>query len=173
MNNTIKKTGITIGSFLGVISVILSSYIYFANPKLLVNTWLGFLTIFIFIFFGILSILLAKNKLGGLINFKDTFSTYFTTVLVAHTISAIFIFFITNFILPQEIRDNIKNILSDFNIQNMKQNHVSAKDIINAIELSKNYNPFAYTEIISGTFKYLLRDSAIGLIIAAFLRNTK
>ena len=98
MNNTIKKTGITIGSFLGVFSVILSSYIYFANPQLLVNTWLGFLTIFIFIFFGILSILLAKNKLGGLINFKDTFSTYFTTVLVAHSISAIFIFFITNFL---------------------------------------------------------------------------
>jgi Protein of unknown function (DUF4199) len=171
MVNVIKNIGFRNGLILGVVLIALRCYIYFIDPKLLVNVWLGFATILVFVFFGILSIVQSKRKMDGFITFKDTFSTYFFTILTGHFFSCLSVILITNLFLTVEVQESIKTLLTNFNISILKQNNSSLKDINTAIALSKNYNPSDILEIISGSIKYLLRDCLIGIFVSLIFRN--
>ena len=173
MNNFVKKIAGKYGLILGILLTSLNAYIYFYNNSLIINAGFGFIPLFLLILFGIFTVLKTKSFLGGKINFRTTFSAYFITILTAHSIIALGLIVITNFLISPDTLESIKKIIIDFNINTMKSNNASAKDIANAIKISNNYNPFAIKEILSGSLKYLLRDSIIGLIVAAFFRNTK
>lgn len=173
MNDFVKKTAGKNGLILGFILTILNAYFYFYNTSLINNVGFGFFFLLLFIIFGIFSILKVKSYLKGKIDFRTTFSSYFITIFSAHVIVAIGLIIITNFLISNEIAIAVKKAIIDFNINTMKLNNASQTDISNAVRLSKNYNPFAIQEILSGSLKYLLRDSIIGLVVSAFFRNTK
>ncbi|MDI1256768.1 MAG: DUF4199 domain-containing protein [Flavobacterium sp.] len=173
MTGIIKKTGIQLGIALGVALVLLSSYIYFIATKLFTNVWMGLFTIFITVIFGIIAILITKKKLGGYITFKEAFSTYFFTIVVGKLISCVFAVIISSFVLTTETRATIKQQMSDFNMKIMKQNETPAEEIAKNNETFKTYDPFAPSEIIAPTIKYLLRDSLIGFLVALIFRNKR
>lgn len=173
MNDFVKKTAAKNGLILGTLLTFLNAYIYFYNNSLISNIGIGFFFLLLFIACGIFSVLKVKSLSNGKINFRTTFSAYFITILTAHALIALGLIIITNLLISPEIAKAIKKMIIDFNINTLKLNNASQKDIANAIQLSKNYNPFAITEILSGSLKYLLRDSIIGLVVAAFFRNTK
>jgi hypothetical protein len=173
MTSVNKKIGFIYGLILGAILIILRVYIYFVDLNLLVNVWLGFFTIILFVLFGILSILAFKGKIGGLITFKQSFSTYFFTIAVGHFLSCLAVIIICNLLISQETQESIKIIITNFNISILKQNNSSLKDINSAIEISKNYNPSTIIEIISSSVTYLLRDCIIALFVSLIFRNKK
>ncbi|WP_432671603.1 DUF4199 domain-containing protein [Flavobacterium sp. SM2513] len=173
MTDPIKKIGFRNGLILGCFLILLSTYINFFHLELLTNVWLGFSTVFILVAFGIFSILQTKTKLGGLISFKEAFSTYFYTILVGNLMSTIYLLILYLFVLTPETKDLILQGMREFDINLLKQNLMPQKNIDDTLEFYKTYNPFTISTVFTGFIKYLLRDCLIGFLVALIFRNKR
>ena len=173
MTDIIKKTGFSIGLILGVLLILLSSYIYFENLALLTNVWAGVLAVILTVIFGIISIIVLKSKLGGLISFKEAFSVYFITLLTGTLFSCFYVILLYGFILSEEYKLTIIQAMKEYDIKSMKQNLATPKQINETIEKYKTYNPLTPGLVIKGYLKYLLRDCLIGFLVALIFRNKR
>ena len=173
MTDPIKKIGFRNGLFLGCLLILFSSYINFFHLELLTNVWLGFSTVFIIVAFGILSILQTKSKLGGLITFREAFSSYFFTILVGNLMSAVYLLLLYLFILSPETKAIILQNMHDFDISLMKQNLMPSENIDQTELFYTTYNPFTTKYVFTGFIKYLLRDCLIGFLVALIFRNKR
>jgi hypothetical protein len=173
MTDPIKKIGFRNGILLGCLLILFSTYINFFHLELLTNVWLGFSTVFVLIAFGIFSILQTKVKLGGLITFKESFSSYFYTILIGNLMSAVYLLLLYLLLLPPETKELILQGMRDFDIVLLKQNQMSQKNIDDTLEFYKTYDPFAASTVFTGFIKYLLRDCLIGFLVALIFRNKR
>ena len=173
MTDIIKKTGFSIGLILGILLILLSSYIYFVNLALLTNVWAGVSTLALTIIFGIISIVVIKGKLGGFITFKEAFSGYFITILTGSLLSCLYLILIYNFALSPEIKANIVLAMRDFDVNLLKQNLMPQENINQTLEFYKTFDPFTIKEVITAFIKYLLRDCLIGFLVALIFRNKR
>lgn len=173
MNDPIKKIGFRNGFILGCLLILFTSYIHFYNLELLTNVWLGFFTVFIMIGFGILSILQTKTKLGGLITFKESFSTYFYTILVSNVLNTIYLLLLYIVILSPETKDIIRQLMIDLNVKLMHLGNAPQDTIDGAMPMFESFNPFTFSEVVTAAIKYLLRDCLIGFLVALLFRNKR
>jgi len=173
MNDFIKKIGFRNGFVLGCLLILFFTYINVYQPELSTNVWLGFTAVFIIIAFGIASILQAKKKLGGWITFKESFSSYFFTILVGNFMGSVYLLLLYLVILSPEAKEALKQIIIDYGINTMKQNAESPEKINEALEMSKTLNPFTAALVFTGFIKYLLRDCLIGFLVALIFRNKR
>lgn len=173
MTDLIKKTGFSIGLILGVLLILLSSYIYFVNLALLTNVWAGVLTLALTVVLGIISIVVVKGKLGGFITFKEAFSAYFITILTGSLLSCLFLILLYTFFLSPESKQSIIAAMREFDINLMKQNLMPQDNIDQTLEVYKTFNPFSTTTVVTSFIKYLLRDCLIGLLVALIFRNKR
>lgn len=173
MTDIIKKTGFSIGLILGILLILLSSYIYFVNLALLTNVWAGVSTLALTVLFGIISIVVIKGKLGGFITFKEAFSGYFITILTGSLLSCIFLILLYNFVLSEETKANIIVAMRDFDVSLLKQNLMPQENIDKTLEVYKTFNPFSISTVLTSFIKYLLRDCLIGFLVALIFRNKR
>lgn len=173
MTDPIKRIGFRNGFILGALLILFSTYINFYHLELLTNVWLGFSTVFIIIAFGIISIWQTKAKLGGLITFKEAFSTYFYTILLGNLMSTIYLILLYLLILSQETKTVILEGMREFDVNLMKQNLMPQKNIDDTIVFYKTYDPFTVKIVLTGFIKYLLRDCLIGFLVALIFRNKR
>ena len=173
MTDPIKKIGLRNGMILGSLLILFSTYLHFYNLELLTNVWLGFFTVFIMIGFGILSILQTKTQLGGLITFKEAFSSYFYTILAGNVINTLYLLVLYLVILSPETKETIRQMMIELNIQLMHQANAPQETIDKAIPLYKSFNPFTSPEVLTASVKYLLRDCLIGFLVALIFRNKR
>ena len=153
--------------------MVFTTYLHFYNLELLTNVWLGFSIVFFLIVFGIFSILEAKKKLGGLITFKEAFSTYFYTILIGNVLNTIYLLALYLIILSPETKDAIKQLMVDSGINVMKLNGEPQEKIEEALKMSRTLNPFTVELVFTGFIKYLLRDCLIGFLVALIFRNKR
>lgn len=174
MTDIIKKIGFKIGTYLGFILILFISYIYFENLHLVTNVLTGFTTLGITVFFGIISIIITKNKLNGFITFKEAFSAYFFTILTGSIISCLYLILLYSFVLSPETKEIIRQSMIDFSINLMKQDpSTTQKNIDESLKTYQTFNPFNSTEVITASIKYLLRDSLLGFLVALIFRNKR
>ena len=173
MKDPIKKIGLQNGLILGILLILFSTYLHFYNLELLTNVWLGFSTLLIMIGFGIFSILKTKSALGGLITFKEAFSSYFYTILMGNLLNTFYLLLLYLVILSPETKETIRELMINLNIKLMQQGNAPQKTIDEAIPLYKSFDPFTVSEVITSAVKYLLRDCLIGFIVALIFRNKR
>jgi hypothetical protein len=171
MTDPIKKIGFRNGLILGSFLILFSTYLHFYNLELLTNVWLGFSTVFILVAFGIYSILQTKTKLGGLLSFKEAFSSYFYTILVGNVMNTVYLLFLYLVILSPETKEIIRQLMIDLNVRLMQQGNAPQATIDEAMPLYQSFNPFTVSEVLTSALKYLLRDCFIGLLVALIFRN--
>src|SRR6478736_4337625 len=99
MTDSIKKTGFTYGIALGLVLTTITCYIHFFDLKQITNIWLGALTLGLIVLFGILSIIKTKSNLGGLITFKEAFSSFFYTAVTSSIISCLTLIILYNVVI--------------------------------------------------------------------------
>lgn len=173
MTDIIKKTGFGMGLILGVLLILLSSYIYFVNLSLLTNVWAGVSTLALTVLFGIISIVVLKGKLSGFITFKESFSVYFITILTGSLLSCAFLLIAYNFLLSTETKEAVIIAMRDFDVNLLKQNLMPQENIDQTLEFYKTFDPFTVKEVITAFIKYLLRDCLIGFLVALIFRNKR
>ena len=136
MNPIIKKNGFIIGIILGIINILITYYLYFSTNKYtFTDLKIGMLKILLAVILGIAAIIIVKNKIGGLITFKEAFTSYFITVLTSSIMSFVFFYIFFNSFATDFKKVNIKKEMIEFQIKTMKQNGSTDLEI-------KNLMPF-------------------------------
>lgn len=168
MNPIIKKTGLKIGLILAAIQIGISLYLY--NYDSFLNKKIGVAIIVITIVFGVFSIVNVKRKLEGKISLRESFSSYFITILISVLISNLFYLGLFNFVASEEKRETVRKEFYDFNLKNYpiettnKQKQPQQPDY-------KSMDPFTISVVINSIVKYLLIYSIFGILISLFFRN--
>ena len=173
MTDPIKRIGFRNGFILGALLILFSTYLHFYNLELLTNVWLGFFTVFVLIAFGIISILQTKAKLGGLITFKEAFSSYFYTILAGNIINSVYLLALYLIVLSPETKETIRQMMIELNIRLMHQGNAPQETIDEAVPVFQKFNPFTASEVLTSAVKYLLRDCLIGFLVALIFRNKR
>jgi len=101
MEQTSKSAAINYGVYLGAITSLITIVVYGINIDLFISAWLGILLFIIVVAFGAVSALNSRKLLGGLISFKQSFSSYFITITVGTLISSVVGVIIFTYIDPE------------------------------------------------------------------------
>lgn len=172
MTNDIKSISIKNGVLSSIILSAITIYVLYFDLQLITNVWVGALkAILITTIFGIISVVMTKKKLGGLITFKEAFTSFFITKIVSFVIATVFLIVLFKFFVTPEVIASIKTIQTDFNIKIMKLMDRTQPEIDEAIKASQAIDPANVVGIIKSEFKFILLDILIGFLVALTFKN--
>ncbi|MFB9108187.1 DUF4199 domain-containing protein [Flavobacterium gyeonganense] len=170
INEVIKKNGITYGIILGIISALITATIYAIDLKLFVSGWIGASTFIIFVVTGIVLLTKTKKEINGLFSFKDAFTTYFITILIALLISTTFSVILFNVIDP-DAKEVISEHLIKYMAETLQKFGTPASAINETLAKMKETSPFSTLEQLKGLGFSIALYSILGLILAAFFKS--
>jgi len=171
MNEAVKKNGLTFGVIIGVIAILIMTTIYSIDLHLLVNMWVGISIFFINIILGIVAVAKAKQGLGGLINFKQAFTTFFIAMAVGAAINAVFMIILFNVIDPGA-KATVTDYAIEATVKMMKGFGTPTAGIKDTITKMREMDNFSIVNQLKSYVWGLLMYIVIGLIVAVALRNT-
>lgn len=170
MNEIIKKNGITFGIITGVISILITGFIYLVNIKLFTAWWLGLGSIAIYLGIGIYLLIKTRKELGGVFSFKDAFTTYFISAVVGIAISVVFNILLFNFIDPS-LKDTVQELSIESAVEMMRKFGTPTSEIKKAVEEMSKTNQFETVTQIKGSAFSVIFSSIFGLILAAIFKS--
>ena len=170
MNEIIKKNGVTYGAILGLISIASTTLIYITDIKLFMSWWIGGISLILNIVIGIFLVSNTKKQLNKTISFKDAFSVYFIAGVLGSTVSALFNYFLFNFIDPQA-KETLKEMTIKYTVE-MMEKFGTPKEVLNQTiaELQKADN-YSLENIFMGLLFVYLIVAIFGLILAAIFKS--
>ena len=170
MNEIIKKNGVTYGAILGLISIASTTLIYITDIKLFMSWWIGGISLILNIMIGIFLVSNTKKQLNNTISFKDAFSVYFIAGVLGSTVSALFNYFLFNFIDPQA-KETLKEMTIKYTVE-MMEKFGTPKEVLNQTitELQKADN-YSLENIFMGLLFVYLIVAIFGLILAAIFKS--
>lgn len=170
MNEIIKKNGVTYGAILGLISIASTTLIYITDIKLFMSWWIGGISLILNIVIGIFLVSNTKKQLNNTIIFKDAFSVYFIAGVLGSTVSALFNYFLFNFIDPQA-KETLKEMTIKYTVEMMGK-FGTPKEVLNQTiaELQKADN-YSLENIFMGLLFVYLIVAIFGLILAAIFKS--
>jgi len=170
MNEIIKKNGVTCGAILGIISVASTTLVYVTDIKLFMSWWIGGISLILNIVIGVFLVLNTKKQLNNTINFKDAFSVYFIAGVLGSTLSALYNYFLFNFIDP-EAKETLKEMTIKYTVE-MMEKFGTPKEVLNQTiaELQKADN-YSLGNIVMGLLFVYLIVAIFGLILAAIFKS--
>lgn len=170
INEVIKKNGVTYGITLGIILALITATIYAIDLKLFVSGWIGGLTFVIYVVIGILLLTKTKKDINGFFSFKDAFTTFFITTIIALAISTLFSILLFNVIDP-EAKTTISDLLIKYMAETLQKFGTPASAINEALAKMKENNPFSTIEQLKALIFSIVGYSILGLILAAFFKS--
>ena len=170
MNEIIKKNGVTYGAILGLISIASTTLIYITDIKLFMSWWIGGISLILNIMIGIFLVSNTKKQLNNTISFKDAFSVYFIAGVLGSTLSALYNYFLFNFIDP-EAKETLKEMTIKYTVE-MMEKFGTPKEVLNQTiaELQKADN-YSLGNIVMGLLFVYLIVAIFGLILAAIFKS--
>lgn len=170
MNEIIKKNGIQFGIITGVISILITTLVYIINLELFTSTWVGLLSIAIFIGIGVYLLSKTKKDLGGVFSFKDAFTTYFVSAVIGILISVAFNIVLFNLIDPGA-KETIKELTIKYMAETMQKFGAPSSAIKEAIKGLETQDQFSIGNLLKGSVFNILFSAIFGLILAAIFKS--
>jgi len=87
MEKSLKSIATNYGLYLGVALALITVVVYAVKLELFANMWFGIILLIIMIIFGILAVAKVKQAQHGFASFKEAFTAFFITMLIAVLIS--------------------------------------------------------------------------------------
>ncbi|MDI9310617.1 MAG: DUF4199 domain-containing protein [Limnohabitans sp.] len=170
MNEIIKKNGINFGVILGLLSVLITAYMYVVDIKLFTSGWVTFVKVLLF---GGISIYLfskVKMEMNGMMTFKEGFTSYFIAILIGLGIATIFEIILFNYIDPS-LKDTIKEMTLKYSVEILKKLGMPRAELSKAIKAIQETDQFSIGQFIKGFFIYISIASIFGLILSAIFKT--
>ncbi|WP_100612636.1 DUF4199 domain-containing protein [Confluentibacter lentus] len=171
MENSTKTLATHYGLYLGSLLAILTALAYAIDLNLLTNMWYGIFIFIAIIVFGIISVAKTKQAQNGYATFKESFTSYFITVLIGLLVSTIVSYLLFNFI-DTEAAGVLKEKTVESTIQMLERFNTPSDKIAEAVQQIESQNQYSILNILKGLAGYLVFFSVIGLIVAAALKKT-
>ncbi|MBK0371192.1 DUF4199 domain-containing protein [Flavobacterium agrisoli] len=169
INEIVKKNGITFGVIMGVVSALLTSAIYAIDLKLFTSWWLGIVTILFYIVIAIVLLNKTKKEIG-FFSYKDAFTTYFISALVAVIITTLFNILLFNVIDPGA-KDTLNEIVVKYTVEMMQKFNAPAASINETIAKMKDNDQYSVGNLLKGAASNLVISAIFGLIMAAIFKS--
>lgn len=170
MNEIIKKNGIYFGVVTGILSVLITTIIYVTNLELFTSTWIGLISIALYIGIGVFLLNKTKKELKGQFSFKEAFTTYFISAVIGILISTVFNIILFNFIDP-EAKVVIKEITLKYTAQMLQKFGTPSavvKETLSEMEKVDQFSPMA---LLKNSIFSTLFSAIFGLILAAIFKS--
>ena len=170
MEKSIKSSALNYGLYLGLGLTLLTVIIYAVNLDVFVKWWFGIGLFVIIVIIGYMSAVKSKKIQGGLISFKDAFTSFFITILVGTLISSIVSFVIFNLVDPEAAKDLNEKILiaTKESMERFGAPEESIKEQLSKLQEKDN---FAIGTQLTNYIIGLVVYSIFGLIGAAIIKK--
>lgn len=182
MNTIIKQNGINFGLISGFLLILPTLLGYAINISILVSYWTLLFVFLTVIILGIITIAYTKKGLGGFINFKDAFTTYFLMLVISSVLSSLMNFVLFNIIDKDFVevvkekqieavngqRDWVMNNMGDAPEDKVDEVHDKFDEAIEKIKLD---DPYSIMSLIKGFAIFVSIFSAFGLLLALILKK--
>ena len=168
----LRKNAARYGLFLGLFTIVTTTLVYVLDISLFTASWYGMLSMAIIIGFGAYAAIQCKKNQGGFLTFKETFTSFFVSVLVGLFISTLFSILLFNVIDPeakQIITDNVIKLTSGM----MEKFGAKPADINNVIKEMQKTDSFGVMGQLKGFAFNIVIYSVIGLITALIIRRER
>lgn len=171
MENSLKSIATNWGLYLGCLLALLTVVAYAVSLDLLTNMVYGIFIFIAIIVFGIISVAKTKQAQNGYASFKQSFTSYFITVLIGLLVSTVISYLLFNFI-DTEAAAVLKEKTIESTIQMMESFNAPSDSIAEAVKQIESQNQYSILNILKGLAGYLVFFSVIGLIVAAAMKKT-
>lgn len=170
MNEIIKKNGITYGIVAGVVGALVTATLYAIDLNLFAKWWIGVGTIIIYITIGIVLLAKTKKELKGVFSFKEAFTTYFISGVVATLISVGFSILLFNFIDPSA-KDTLNDIVIKSTAETLQKFGTPEAAINEAVKKMQETNPYSTVEQLKGLIFSIAGTAFFGLLLALIFKS--
>ncbi|OEK07605.1 hypothetical protein A8C32_17570 [Flavivirga aquatica] len=171
MEKSLKSIATNFGLYLGLLLALITVIAYLVSLELLTNTWVGVFIMIAIIVFGIISVAKTKQAQNGFASFKQSFTSYFITVLLGLLISTLVSYLLFNFI-DTEAAEVLKEKTIEKTVQMLEGFNSPSHAIDKAVEQIESQNQYSLGNIAKGLAGYLVVFSIIGLIVAAAMKKS-
>lgn len=170
MNEVIKKNGIKFGVISGIISIVITVIMYTIDINLFANSWIGIGMVCFYLILGFYVISITKKEMGGKINFKEAFTSFFIYCVVGIVIANLFNYILFNFI-DISAKEQILEITINKTVEFMEK-FGTPKDVMKETIISlKENDQYSIANIIKGSAFSIVFSSIIGLIAGAIMKS--
>lgn len=171
MEKSFKSSAINYGVYLGLLLSSFTILAYVIKIELLVNFWIMLLILpLVAIVFGVVSSSKTKKLLGGFMNFKEAFSSYFITVAIGVILSSLVSIIIFGFVDP-DAAITLQEIALEKTRAFMERMGAPESEIDKAMAQAAKEDAMSLGSQILNIAKGLVFYAVIGLIVALVMRK--
>lgn len=170
MEKSLKSIASNFGLYLGTALALMTIIAYAVKLDLFVNIWFGMSLVALMIIVGIMAVVKVKQAQNGFATFKEAFTAFFITILVAVCISTVVSFVLFNFI-DAEAALTLKQITIEKSIVMLEGLNLPADAIDKTITELEEQNQYSVGNVLKSLAGNLVVMSIIGLIVAAAMKN--
>ncbi len=170
MKEVIKKNAIKFGLISGIFSIFASLSMYLIDYHLFVNMWIGFGLLAVYLIIGIVQLIELKKELGGFMNFKEGFTSYFIGALIGISVSTVFSILLFN-VIDKETGELANQALIEFQVENLQKFNVPTEEIKEAVKKMEETPQFSTMGMLKSFGGSLIGSIIFGLILAAIFKS--
>lgn len=170
MNPTIKSIAIKYGSIFGALNVLYILYAYIIDKTIFTMAGPGILIFFVGIGIYVFAIAKVKESQGGYATFKDVFSTYIISGVVATAIGSGFTILLFGVIDP-EFASEIMELIIDTTLDKLEGSGMSDDQITEIIDKVQGSEPFGILGQLKSAAFSIMFNAVVGLIVAAAMKK--
>lgn len=170
---TIFQSALQYGTYLGLVSILITLFIYIVNPTLFGSMWFGMLTLLITVVLVIFFTKKMRAQQGGFWSFKEAFTGVFIMFAASAILSTFFTFILYTAIAP-ELPNIIKESVINSTESMMESFGMPQEEIDKAMKdvYEKDFG-FNATNTLSNLSFTLIFCAVISLIFAAIFKKEK
>lgn len=170
MEKSLKSIATNYGLYLGVALALITVVVYAVKLELFANMWFGIILLIIMIIFGILAVAKVKQAQHGFASFKEAFTAFFITMLIAVLISTTVSYLLFN-VVDTEAAVTLKDMTIEKTVAMMEGFNTPTEVIDQTITQIEEQDQYSIVNILKSLAGNLVVMSIIGLIVAAAMKK--
>jgi len=170
MNEVMKQNSVKYGVYLALVNISYLLYAYLIDVSVFTSTWPGIILFFFGIGFGIFAVAKYKQSNDGYASFKEAFSAYILTAIVATLIGTLFTVLLFSIIDP-EFATQAMDMILEVTLERFESSGMSDEQVEQIIERIQGSNPFGISGQLKSAAFSIMFNAIIGLIVGAAMKK--
>jgi hypothetical protein len=170
MNEAMKQIAVKYGSYLALLNIAYLLYAYLLDMTIFTTTWPGIILFFCGIGFGVFAVGKFKQSNDGYASFKEAFSAYILTAIVATIVGTAFTVLLFTIIDPQFAVDAMDMIV-EVTLERFESSGMSDEQIDQIISRIEGSNPFGFGGQLKSAAFSVMFNAIIALIVGAAMKK--
>lgn len=170
MEKSLKSIATNYGLYLGTGLALITVVVYAIKLDLFASMWFGITLLILMIVVGIIAVAKVKQSQNGYASFKESFSAFFITMLVAVLISTVVSYLLFN-VVDTEAAVTLKELTIEKSVAMMEGFNAPTDAIDAAVTQMEEQDQYSIGNVLKGLTGNLVAMSIIGLIVAAAMKK--